>query len=766
MPQVIIPFIIKAVIATAISYASQKLLGSKTRTSSIDQGLELVRKLSPDYPREISVGRTTTGGSGAFDATFGTKNKFLYRVTIISDYQIGEVFRIWLDGDPASLSGDPRNGYVTVTSHFVTKLDPEEKASKQNPGPKIWVRVYDGSPGQMADSELVTASRGKLTNNSRFTGMAYMIVKLEFEQSTFQGGEPSVTLEHFGAPCYDPRDPNQIKNDASTWVPTDNSALVTAQTLRGWPENGNSNKDIILGGGIPDDDVPDAELIIAADICDENVLISETNQYPVQPITWSPYLGGQQPNLQIEQSEKRYRCGGMIRMNENGIQDAVSDLLKTMNGDLTERGGQFIIIPDSVKIPSAHYDLDEIGGQFIDLDIHGETSDRKNEAIFSFVNPDKSWETDTLNAYKPDAYLIEDNFIKNRIAEGLRLVTSRFQAARIQKQTLDKVRNFGTASVDLPLIAMKTEVGDWITITDRLNGLTSSVWEVESTTRVNSEEGVRVVLQLAEISVTPYQWEQSDADSYAPEGLPPVYDLPVYISPELPSVTITPVLRENSSGVQIPSIEVVWDYDAVYETTMFIEFRRTSLLDSEPEFTASVDINAGIFRSEFALIPGVEYDVRVKAVGENVSSFVTGWETVETSANFTAINTLQIADRAASDLLAQVDELRGVGGGGILSETRTLRDSVLELAQSGAGAAREAVSSATNFDFTDGLTGWASTGDLALSATLPVNMEVWELNGDEDADTVYRREENLAITALLHETEKEIETAIQEANNA
>lgn len=654
MPQVLIPFVIKAIVATAISYLSQKLLSSKSRTSSIDQGLELTRKYSPDYPREIAVGRTITGGSAAFDVTSGTKNKYLYRVTIISDYQIGDVLRLWLDGDPASLSGNPKTGYATVTSHFNTELDPEEKASNQNLGPKVWVRVYDGSPGQTADAELVAASAGKLTLNSKFTGMAYMITKMEFEQSTFQGGEPSVSLEVFGAPCYDPRDVNQIKTDASTWLPTDNSALVTAQALRGWPQNGNSNNEIILGGNIDDDDVPDAELIIAADICDELTLVSEINQYPTQPITWSPYLDVEIPNLQTDQFAKRYRCGGMVRMGSNGIQESIDDLLKTMNGDLTERGGQFIIIPDSVKIPSAHYDLDEIGGQFIDLDIHGETADRKNESIFSFVDPDNSFETTTLEPYSPSAYLVEDNQIKNTLTSGLRFVTSRFQTARIQKQALDKSRNLATGSVDLPLIAMKTEVGDWITVTDRLNGLTSSVWEVEGTARVNTDEGVRVILQLSEISVTPYQWQQSEADSYAPQGLPLVYDLPVYAPPELPVINLTPVSRDNVSGVQMPSIEVTWVYDSVYENTMLLEFRRSGVSSDEPEFTTSADIKSGIFRSEFALLPGVDYDVRARAVGENISSFVTAWQTVQTPSNFTTVNTLNVGGVSSVTVLNDI----------------------------------------------------------------------------------------------------------------
>jgi len=133
--------------------------------SDTNRGVDLQRKLDPDYPREIAVGKFATGGSGVYDTVSDAGNKYLWRCTCISDYEITAFTELWIDGELATLSGDALAGWVNVTNIRL----------KEDNTPTIRIRVMPGTETQTLDSELAAAAGpgsigGELTAADKFTG--------------------------------------------------------------------------------------------------------------------------------------------------------------------------------------------------------------------------------------------------------------------------------------------------------------------------------------------------------------------------------------------------------------------------------------------------------------------------------------------------------------------------------------------------------------------------------------------------------------------
>jgi hypothetical protein len=581
---------------------------SKLKTpgaNEVDRGFDLSRKLDANYPREIAVGRFATGGSGVYDTVSGAENQYVWRVTALSDYLITGIEEIWIDGQKVTLSGDPLSGWVNVTDYL----------TKEDDSPTIKFRIMSGTEDQVLDSELAAAAGegsygGELTSDDTFAGMAIAIMRWEFSPDDNITSEPSqIVFVGDGAPVHDPRYEGSDPDDASTW-PTDtdarfNPALIAAQAIRGWKRGG----EVIVGAhGIVSADIPEADLEDAADICDESV---ETD----------------------DGTEKRYRCGGMIRMDKgSGIRPSLEKVMASMDGDLIEVGGTFTILPGADRTPEHTYDIRAMGGRLISMDEHGAATARYNETGANFVDPDSAWEMQDLPAYAPSADLTADDSRHRVQSLGLDFVYSRFQATRIQIAKHERARLAGTATFELPLIAMQSEPGDWITVTDGQTGLSSSVWEVQTTSRINTRDrGSRVIIQAQEISVDPWAWDQTAADG-VDNPTPPTYPIGEIPDPAVPDLTLTAVSVEGG-GTTLPAIQAAFSVaESPLETHIEFEYWPT---DDDEEIRSTRCLkSAGQRVLVEGVAPGTEYSVRARLIGGTRVGQWCDAETVTTSDGF------------------------------------------------------------------------------------------------------------------------------------
>lgn len=427
----------------------------------INQGQEIRTKIDPAFPREVMIGRGATGGSLAYENVSGTENEYLWRVIALSDCEIDAIEQVWGNGVLLTFSGDWHTDYATCTSHFKTAA----AASC------LWVRIYKGTADQVVDPELAAAFPSEIDANFRGRGVAYAIVKMQYDPDAWAGGAELMFVGR-GALCRDPR--------TSTSVWTNNLALITGQFLRGFSNNGVR----VVGLGCAVTDVPDAELSAAADECDEAVALA---------------AGGTEP---------RYAGGGMISGAETA-RAVLINLCGAMSARHVDRGGEVVILPGVARTPILHFtEADLLADEPISYAGRRTADERVNAIVSTFVSPADAWQQAPLPVRK-NATAIVDDTERLDATRAYRYITSKTQGERVDEIELRAARKEGRLSCSAPLWAFELEPGDWVTATSSRWGGTTKTFEVESIGLQiggGDNPAARCALTLKETATSVYEW--------------------------------------------------------------------------------------------------------------------------------------------------------------------------------------------------------------------------------------------------------------------
>ena len=140
----------------ALSFVAKALRKKpKVDTDSLDFEQTVQRRLRNGQPLEILTGKRITAGVGIYDDAYGNKNEYGVSVTVLSAKPCTQFHRLFVDGEPVSLSGDPTVGEVSVTSHFLGKNDAQ----------RIKVRIFLGHNNSGLGSYLSGKSGGKFNTS-------------------------------------------------------------------------------------------------------------------------------------------------------------------------------------------------------------------------------------------------------------------------------------------------------------------------------------------------------------------------------------------------------------------------------------------------------------------------------------------------------------------------------------------------------------------------------------------------------------------------
>jgi hypothetical protein len=172
--------------------------------------------------------------------------------------------------DSAPISGASVSGYnVTLTGLTVgRKITIYYQTS--NGASKARVRKYLGTLTQTADAGMIANLPGTWTSAHKATGVAYLVVELDYDQNAFVGGVPQVSAVVRGMKCYDPR------NGTTAW--TENPALH-ARALATHS----------LAGNLPANCIDDPAVIIAANIADTSTTYTVGTANYVRPLYTAGY---------------------------------------------------------------------------------------------------------------------------------------------------------------------------------------------------------------------------------------------------------------------------------------------------------------------------------------------------------------------------------------------------------------------------------------------------------------------------------------------
>ncbi len=605
---------------------------------------------------KIVYGQTRVGGPYIFVGSSGN-NQYLHLVIALAAHEIEGIDEVWF------------NDYV-IPSDWI---NPGGGVTTGRYADYALIKKYLGTDSQAADPDLI-ASVPEWTTAHQLKGIAYLYVRLLYDQDKYPSGIPNISAVVRGKKCYDPR--------TSTTVYTSNPALFLRDYL----------KSLEYGFGAVDAELNDASFISAANICDEYVSVNGDESQITSIDTATDIITLMEPRL-------RFVVGDRVQLNTTGT--APSGL---------STGVDYYIIPyqfkDSVRVKLATSLANAMAGTAINitgtgtgthklikfaepryhgaalLDTGTDTGENAKDILSAFggkaiyaggawilkaaaytaptitlsesdftgpitvqtkltrrdrFNAIKGVYTSPINDFQPSDYpVLEDS--AGATADGeviyfdydLPLTNRPYTAQRLAKVELKKARQEIVCRVRCNLKALQVQAGDTVMLSVERFGWTSKVFDVTGFKFITdeAEDGSPIIgieLTLRETAAAVYDWsasEESDIDPAPNTDLPDPFTVSAVTGLNLQSVAVATDAAPNTY-----KIVAAWDShpDLYVLNGGNFEIQIKKSADSTWTSTAPVtgaSITADLFQAELA----TEYDIRIRAI--NNLQVRSNWNTI------------------------------------------------------------------------------------------------------------------------------------------
>ncbi|NNE59180.1 MAG: hypothetical protein HKN36_13825, partial [Hellea sp.] len=405
-------------------------------TDSLDFEQTVQRRLRNGQPLEIIVGRRIAAGVGIFDDSYGHKNERGVSVTVLSAKPCTAFHKMFVDGEPVTLSGDLTSQEVEVTSHFLGK----------NNARRVKVRLFLGDNNKPALSAYLSGKfPGKFVTDPdpgdpSDDGGNYCVLVTEcrntnddFDEDSGENfipfqGYPEFKIELSGVKVCDPRS-GGIYSDPATYAFSDNAALIDAQYDYGWYDGSGAGEALIIGNGYPEGLMDIGRITSNANYCDA----------------------------------EDFTCAGVIRSGSNDQEE----IWKCYNADRTEHPASIYSVPEGNREISETIDLSLFPCAHItEYDEDGFSTEVYNEIQTVYAEPAEYYGEKDLPIYSNAAWVAADNHIPRQMSLPLLFVTDKIQAGKLQKQEIYISRAPASCMIaDLPFGFIRIGVGDIITVT-------------------------------------------------------------------------------------------------------------------------------------------------------------------------------------------------------------------------------------------------------------------------------------------------------------
>ncbi len=502
----------------------------------------MVNATDPAAPHDIVYGAVRKGGIRTYVEATGTENKFLHMILVLAGHELEAIDDIYLNDEVVT---------VNATSGFVTSGDWNSK-----------VRIKKHRGNQTAADSLLLSESNQITSNFVGNGIAYLYIRLEYDQDVFANGVPLITAKVRGRKVYDPR------NTSTAY--SANAALAV--------------RDYITAGfGLADSAVDDLVFAASANVSDETIALDG---------------GGTEP---------RYEINGVVS-SDMSPRTIVSRMMSSCGGTLFWGQGKFQIHVGYYSNPVKTFTLDDLRGE-ISLDTRVGARDNFNRVVGTFADIEVDYITSDFPPIESSAFLAEDNGVENTLDMQLPLTTSGSAAQRLAKMTLFRAREQMTLSAEFGLEAFGVQVGDVVAFTNVRYGWAAKEFEVVGWRFKASSEGgdLRINLTLRETSEAAFSWDAEESEIiYNNTSLPSASDVPL---PTLDAAVISTIVNED--GTAVPQILFRW---SVSDITRVAYFDFQWKLSSQ-----SVYQTAQASGTEWTISPAISnsaYDYRVRAVNQ------------------------------------------------------------------------------------------------------------------------------------------------------
>ena len=380
---------------------------------------------------------------------------------------------------------------------------------------KARVRKYLGAAGQTADAAMIAALPGVWTSAHTMTGLAYLVVELDYDPDAFPSGLPNVSALVRGAKLYDPR------TSTTTW--SENPALMMRYVATS-----------PLLGRQTAATVNDASVITAANACDVAAA------YLVNGRTYNRAL---------------YTAGLTVKSGTRA-KDVLDDLARAM-------AGRWVFVDGQLRVKAGAYvtplqTLDEswlAGGQAVQVQARANRSDVFNVVTGKFADETRDYIVADYPRVSAAAYITEDG-AELPLDVTLNTVTFTGQAQQVAAVAMRDARQGLRVSLLCNMRAFPVEVFDTIYVTLPRFGWSAKSFEVLDVAWT-LDGGIQLALKETDASIWTLGTSFADTDPAPNTLLPSPWRVPPITGLTCSSGT-TQLLRQ-SDGTIISRIRVSWN---------------------------------------------------------------------------------------------------------------------------------------------------------------------------------------------------------------
>lgn len=520
----------------------------------------------PLTPHRIIYGQVKVAGPMTYVKSTESNDKLHILLTLAS-HELGEITNtIWIADKQYTLS--------PVGSHFI----PLGRYSEH-------MKIWKGTGSDAGDADLLAALRsgsgGQWTVDHKQQGRAKLYIWLNHNRKVYPTGIPNIAILVKGRKVFDPREGGHSYNDPTTWEYSSNAALCVSDYLSGYDQ---FDRPIGLGESV--DGINQAQLVAAANICDELVDLAD---------------GG---------TEKRYTCNGTLNKTQTPKQ-AIRALMTACGGRAVRSSGQWYIMPAAYTAPTVPtFDENDMAGP-MQITTRVSRRDLFNTCRGTFVSPDHKWQPTDLPVITASGYVTEDGEESSRDF-NFPFTISATTGQRLMKIELKRVRQQISARMPFKLSALALKGGDVIRLTNVRLGWTDKLFEVSNWRLIQGSDGdvprIDIEITLRETAAEVFDWSTTDEGDIDPA---PDTDLPDVFDVEPPTgIDVTEELYETRDGAGVKAMAIVtW---AASPDAFLREYVLEKKLSADPDWLEAGRTEDTTF-NVLDIAPGT-YDFRVKAI--------------------------------------------------------------------------------------------------------------------------------------------------------
>jgi hypothetical protein len=580
-----------AIVVASVIYSRQQAKKAKraAQNALAQSGGFTLTSRDSSAPRRVIYGTQRVGGTFLYMGASGDKNEYLHMIIALAGHRVSGIGDIYFDDElvATDASGNAMGrlaDFAYVEKHLG---DPDQLASAaliQGVG-----RTENEING--AGEEMEVFYEGEWTSEHRLRGIAYLYVRLKYNSDKFTSA-PNVSAVVHGKEVYDPR--------TGLTVFSHNPALCWRDYMC----------DPLLGLGCDAEEIDNDSVIVAANICDEQVI----------------YNGAY---------EARYPCDGCVDTSAQPA-DIVEDIMSSMAGWAVYTGGLWSVRAGAHQAPSAAFTLDDLRGG-ITVQTRDSRRDTCNAVKGVFISPLNKWQVSDFPPVKNQMYYEQDG--NERIWRDVEypFTISPYAAQRLAKIELEQARQDITVKLPLMMRGLLVRAGDVIELTLDRYGWVKKQFEVTAWkftvdgTELNAASGggvdgggggaapsIGVDIEVRETAAGVWDWNLGEETVV---DLAPNVNLPDPLaSPDPSGLTLrsgSDVLVRGNDGTIISRILATWNL----ATSQFVQsggsyeiaFKRSD--EPDDAWVSAGRVPGNVPRAYITPVEdGEKYDVRVRSV--------------------------------------------------------------------------------------------------------------------------------------------------------